>query len=167
MDSVQAGAGINDDGSGSSLVLALAEAAALYWPKLKIRFCFWGAEENGLLGSEHYVGNLAPEELHKIRAYLNFDMVGKGYYGVFDGDGSSHGLAGPAGSDVIEGLFKQYLEGKEKLTVTPAVFTGGSDYATFMAVGIPVGGLHTGTGVAQDPCYHQACDVLGMLQFSG
>jgi hypothetical protein len=23
----------------------------------------------------------------------------------------------------------------------------------------PVGGLHTGTGVAQDPCYHQACDT--------
>jgi len=23
----------------------------------------------------------------------------------------------------------------------------------------PVGGLHTGTGVAQDPCYHQKCDT--------
>ena len=22
-----------------------------------------------------------------------------------------------------------------------------------------IGGLHTGTGVAQDPCYHQACDT--------
>jgi hypothetical protein len=42
--------------------------------------------------------------------------------------------------------------------VTPAVFTGGSDYASFMGKGIPVGGLHTGTGVEQDPCYHQACD---------
>ena len=23
----------------------------------------------------------------------------------------------------------------------------------------PVGGLHTGTGTAQDPCYHQKCDT--------
>lgn len=45
--------------------------------------------------------------------------------------------------------------------MTPAVFTGGSDYASFMSKGIPVGGLHTGTGVEQDPCYHQECDGFG------
>ena len=158
---MQAGAGINDDGSGTSLVLELLEAAALYTPKLKLRFAFWGAEENGLLGSKHYVSSLAAEQLQKIRAYMNFDMVSRGYFGVFDGDGSTHGLAGPEGSAAIESLFVKYLEGTQKVTVTPAVFTGGSDYQSFMNVGIPVGGLHTGTGVEQDACYHQACDTYG------
>lgn len=85
-------------------------------------------------------------------------QVSRGYYGVFDGDGSTHGLAGAEGSGVIEAMFTEYLTKVQKITVTPAVFTGGSDYAPFMAKGVPVGGLHTGTGVAQDPCYHQECD---------
>ena len=150
---------MNDDGSGTSLVLELMASASKYKPKLKLRFAFWGAEENGLVGSEYYVDTLSTEELHNIRAYNNFDMVSKGYFGVFDGDGSTHGLAAPEGSAVLEKMFTQYLEGREGVTVTPAVFTGGSDYASFMAKGIPVGGLHTGTGVEQDPCYHQECDT--------
>lgn len=86
-------------------------------------------------------------------------MVSRGYFGVFDGDGSTHGLAGPPGSDVIESLFNKHFE-KVGITVTPAVFTGGSDYASFMDnLRKPVGGLHTGTGVAQDDCYHQKCDT--------
>lgn len=85
-------------------------------------------------------------------------MVSKGYFGVFDGDGSSFNLTGPAGSDVIEKLFVDDLTSKG-LTVTPAVFSGGSDYQSFFELGFPVGGLHTGTGEAQDPCYHQACDT--------
>lgn len=75
---------------------------------------------------------------------MNFDMVSKGYFGVFDGDGSSHGLAGAPGSEVIEKLFVDHLTSKG-VTVTPAVFTGGSDYASFMdTLHKPVGGLHTG-----------------------
>lgn len=62
---------------------------------------------------------------------------------------------------MIEALLAEYLEKKEHVTVTPAVFTGGSDYASFMSQGIPVGGLHTGTGVEQDACYHQECDGYG------
>lgn len=85
-------------------------------------------------------------------------MVSRGYYGVFDGDGNTHGVVGAPGSDVIEKLFVDHLTG-QGFNVTPAVFTGGSDYASFMStLNKPVGGLHTGTGVAQDDCYHQECD---------
>jgi hypothetical protein len=51
LDSVQAGPGINDDGSGSTLILELFEALQKYKFKNKIRFAWWGAEENGLVGS--------------------------------------------------------------------------------------------------------------------
>jgi len=159
LDSVQAGPGINDDGSGTALILELASSLKLIPTPLKLRFTWWGAEENGLLGSKFYVKDLVEKgELDNVRAYLNFDMVSKGYFGVFDGDGSSHGLAGPPGSGKIEELFHDAME-KLEVPVTPAVFTGGSDYASFMERGVPVGGLHTGTGFEQDPCYHQECDT--------
>lgn len=160
LDSVQAGPGINDDGSGTSLILEVAKALQNFDTTLKVRFGWWGAEENGLLGSEHYVNNLAPAEVDSILAYLNFDMVSRGYFGVFDGDGSSFNLSGPAGSDVIEKIFYDDMTAKG-INVTAARFTGGSDYASFMDIlGKPVGGLHTGTGVEQDPCYHQVCDTI-------
>jgi hypothetical protein len=86
-------------------------------------------------------------------------MVGRGYFGVFDGDGSTHNLTGAPGSDVIEKLFVEDMT-KKGINVTAARFTGGSDYQSFMNIGKPVGGLHTGTGVEQDPCYHQECDTI-------
>ncbi|CAF4396201.1 unnamed protein product, partial [Adineta steineri] len=57
-DSVPAGPGINDNGSGTAVNLALA--ATLYRLmqtstydayKYRVQFCFWGGEELGLLGS--------------------------------------------------------------------------------------------------------------------
>lgn len=99
---------------------------------------------NGLVGSRYYTSNLNQTEVDKILLYINFDMVSRGYFGVFDGNGDTHGLAGAPGSEVIEKLFVDHLTGKG-LTVTPAVFTGGSDYASFMdTLHKPVGGLHTG-----------------------
>jgi Zn-dependent M28 family amino/carboxypeptidase len=160
LDSVKAGAGINDDGSGSTLLLEIFAGLQRLNFRNKIRLAWWGAEENGLVGSKFYttqINNTA--EAANLLLYLNFDMVSRGYYGVFDGDGSTHGLAGAPGSDVIEKLFVDHLTSKG-INVTAAVFTGGSDYASFMStLGKPVGGLHTGTGVVQDPCYHQACDT--------
>ena len=57
LDSVIAGPGINDNGSGSSTILEIAEELSELGtkPRQKLRFAFWGAEESGLLGSEHYV----------------------------------------------------------------------------------------------------------------
>ncbi|CBX93668.1 hypothetical protein IAQ61_003559 [Plenodomus lingam] len=159
LDSVQAGAGINDDGSGSTLILELAKALRKFRVKNKVRFAWWGAEENGLLGSKYYTQNLNVTEANNILTYLNFDMVSRGYYGVFDGDGSSFNLTGAPGSGAIEKLFVDHLT-QNGINVTAARFTGGSDYQSFMNIGKPVGGLFTGTGVEQDPCYHQACDSI-------
>ncbi|KAL2123651.1 hypothetical protein VTJ04DRAFT_16 [Mycothermus thermophilus] len=160
LDSVQAGPGINDDGSGTSLILELFLALSKYRTRNKVRFAWWGAEENGLLGSKHYCSTLDPREANRILAYLNFDMVAKGYIGVSDTDGSTHGSVAPPGSEVIERLFNDYFASKG-ITVTPAIMTNGSDYASFWSIlNKPFGFLHTGTGVEQDPCYHQACDTI-------
>ena len=96
LDSVIAGPGINDNGSGTSTILEIAEqlAALKYTNKLQrqVRFAFWGAEELGpawlsaLRGQPH-----ARRRQAKIYANLNFDMVGSPNYVrfVYDGDGSA------------------------------------------------------------------------------
>lgn len=76
-DSVYAGPGINDDGSGTIGVLNVAINLSKFSIKNAVRFAFWGAEEFGKLGSYYYVKQLngSDTELAKMRAYLNFDMV--------------------------------------------------------------------------------------------
>jgi hypothetical protein len=61
LDSVYAGPGIQDNGSGSAALLEVAEQMAKVKPWNKVRFAWWGAEESGLLGSIHYVNNLSQE----------------------------------------------------------------------------------------------------------
>lgn len=185
LDSVLAGAGVNDNGSGSATVLEVAEQMAKTKPTNKVRFAWWGAEELGLLGSRHYVTDLDthdPETLADIALYLNFDMVGSPNYVrfVYDGDNSRFPVgpgaaAGPAGSGTIERLFHDYFAG-EQLASEETPFSGRSDYGPFIAEGVPAGGLFTGAegvktqaqadtfggtaGVAYDVCYHKACDDL-------
>jgi Zn-dependent M28 family amino/carboxypeptidase len=182
LDSVVAGPGINDNGSGSSTILEIAEEMAKLGirPRQKLRFAFWGAEESGLLGSQHYVDSLSDEELQSIWANLNFDMVGSPNYVrfVYDGDGSDTGPAGPPGSAQIEQVFNRYFA-SQGLETDPTAFDGRSDYGPFIAVGIPAGGLFSGAegvktpeqaavyggtaGEAYDHCYHQACDDITNL----
>jgi Zn-dependent M28 family amino/carboxypeptidase len=176
LDSVEAGPGINDNGSGSATVLEIAEQMSKVKPRNKVRFAFWGAEEFNLLGSDHYVGGLSEAELDSIALYLNFDMVGSPNFVrfVYDGDGSATPAAGPEGSAQIEQVFLQYFA-EQGLATAATAFDGRSDYGPFIAVGIPAGGLFSGAegiktpaeaaiyggtaGIAYDPCYHQACDT--------
>ena len=182
LDSVTKGPGINDNGSGSATLLETAEqiSALKLAPRQKIRFIFYGAEESGLLGSEHYVANLTDTQLGKIFANLNFDMLGSPNYVrfVYDGDGSSLGVAGPPGSAQIEKVFNDYYAG-QGLATDPTAFDGRSDYGPFIEAGIPAGGLFSGAegektaaqaavygGTALQPydsCYHQACDTVNNL----
>ncbi len=91
LDSVPAGPGINDNGSGSAALLELAEQLAKLKPENTLRFAWWGAEESGLIGSTAYVNGLSQAERDRIALYLNFDMVGSPNYifMVYDADESS------------------------------------------------------------------------------
>ncbi|WP_301174617.1 M28 family peptidase [Actinomadura geliboluensis] len=181
LDSVTAGPGINDNGSGTAAILetALAVARANYQPSRHLRFAWWGAEELGLVGSTYYVNNLPASERSKITGYLNFDMVGSpnpGYF-AYDGDGSS-GSGGPAGSAQIEQVLRAYFA-TINVPVQDTAFDGRSDYGPFIRVGIPAGGLFTGAegrkttqqaqlwggqaGVAFDRCYHSSCDTTSNI----
>ncbi|MGC5016500.1 M28 family metallopeptidase [Streptosporangium sp. DT93] len=182
LDSVPAGPGINDNGSGSAAVLETALAAAPLRTRNRLRFAFWGAEELGLLGSKHYMAALTPAERAKIKLYLNFDMIASPNYvfGIYDGDSSDEDAETkpPSGSAEIEHLLQAYFKAARK-PFQDSDFTGRSDYGPFIAVGIPSGGLFTGAegikspeeaatfggvaGVAYDKCYHQACDTIANI----
>ncbi|MGQ4380247.1 M28 family metallopeptidase [Streptomyces sp. SAS_267] len=166
LDSVTAGPGINDNGSGSAAVLetALAVARAGYQPTKHLRFAWWGAEELGMVGSRYYVNSLTTANRSKISGYLNFDMIGSpnpGYF-VYDDD------------PTIEKTFKTYFTGIGVATEIETEGDGRSDHAPFKNAGIPVGGLFSGAdyikttaqaakwggtaGKAFDACYHSSCD---------
>ncbi|MCX5368689.1 MULTISPECIES: M28 family metallopeptidase [unclassified Streptomyces] len=171
LDSVTAGAGINDNGSGSAAVLetALAVSRAGYHPTKHLRFAWWGAEELGMVGSRYYVNNLSSANRARISGYLNFDMIGSpnpGYF-VYDDD--------PA----IEKTFKDYFTGLGVPTEIETEGDGRSDHAPFKNAGVPVGGLFSGAdylktaaqaakwggtaGRAFDRCYHSSCDTTANI----
>jgi hypothetical protein len=148
LDSVDAGPGMNDDGSGVAAVLEVAEqlASRPLAGGAALRVGFWAAEEIGLVGSRRYVDSLSAAERRRIRAYLNLDMVGSpgGRSAVYEGQGEE--------GRAIEAELRKGLPPdapQERLG-------GASDHASFAAVDIPVGGLFTGL----DRCYHRACDRL-------
>ncbi|MEV0279468.1 M28 family metallopeptidase [Streptomyces sp. NPDC050610] len=167
LDSVNAGPGINDNGSGSAAILEVALAAARegFKPDKHLRFGWWGAEELGMVGSRYYVSNLPAAERSKIDGYLNFDMVGSpnpGYF-VYDDDAQ------------LEKVFKDYYATKNIPTEIETEGDGRSDHAPFKNAGIRVGGLFSGadyiktaaqaqkwggtSGRAFDACYHRSCDT--------
>ncbi|KAA8642016.1 hypothetical protein EYZ11_003948 [Aspergillus tanneri] len=179
-DSVEAGPGINDDGSGIISNLVIAKALTKYSVKNAVRFGFWTAEEFGLLGSDFYVNSLNATELAKLRLYLNLDMIASPNYGlmIYDGDGSAFNQSGPPGSAQIEHLFEKYFTSLD-LSYIPTEFDGRSDYEAFISSGIPAGGLFTGAegikteeqaklfggeaGVAYDKNYHAKGDNFANL----
>ncbi|MFD2090252.1 M28 family metallopeptidase [Blastococcus deserti] len=184
LDSVTEGPGINDNGSGSAAILETALMMADTKPVNTLRFAWWAAEEQGLVGSADYVEGLSQEERDRIALYMNYDMVGSPNYifMVYDADQSTfpapEGVTIPEGSTAIEDLYESYYT-KIGEPYDDTEFSGRSDYEAFILAGIPSGGLFTGAEVIKneeqaalwggtageqfDPCYHEACDTIENL----
>eukprot|EP01120_Amphizonella_sp_Union-15-10_P001666 TRINITY_DN11817_c0_g1_i1.p1 TRINITY_DN11817_c0_g1~~TRINITY_DN11817_c0_g1_i1.p1 ORF type:complete len:527 (-),score=96.50 TRINITY_DN11817_c0_g1_i1:54-1634(-) len=183
LDSVPAGPGINDNGSGSATILEIAMSIARikFNPHHKLRFCWWGAEELGLLGSYFYVKDLIQnnrEEFNNIVLNLNFDMIASPNFerGIYDANSGVTDFPDVVNaSSIIQSLFQNHFKELE-LAFSLVDFDGRSDYGPFIENGIPAGGLFTGAevlktsrgreiygGIAEtafDPCYHLACDTV-------
>lgn len=172
LDSVPAGPGINDNGSGvATLLVIAARLRQLPPPDATIRFAFWGAEEGGPFGSRAYVESLSAEERAEIVAYLNIDMLGSpnAVRFVYDEDDA------PEGSDELTAAFIAAFDDAglawERIDVDRR-----SDHGPFAAAGIPIGGLFSGgrevvtaaqaagsgavAGRPSDPCSDAPCDAI-------
>lgn len=158
----------------------------------RLKFCWWGGEESGLLGSIDFVRRAkADGSLKMYSVNLNFDMLGSPnfIFGVYDGktaDNSTTPVRALPGSNRVTQLFVDYFDQKH-LPWDYTDFSGRSDYGPFLAEGIACGGLFSGAdgvktqeqrdrylkmlgpmlgGMANadlDPCYHSKCDTLENL----
>jgi aminopeptidase S len=176
LDSVSDGPGIVDNGSGVATLLEIAAQLGVD-PSVqnRVRFAFFGAEENGAEGSSAYVEGLSPDDRQKIKLYLNVDMVASPNGGYFAQGGKGNDLeeAGPAGSATIGQVLADQLA-KTGVTSPEIIEFVGDDESPFIEAGIPVGGAESGddeektrrqarawggqAGEVYDPCNHEACD---------
>jgi Zn-dependent M28 family amino/carboxypeptidase len=175
LDSVPEGPGINDNGSGSAVVLeaALRLARGPTQARGSVRFAFWGAEERGLIGSRHHLGSLSDEVRRHIALYINLDMVGSPNFARFvqSSAATNEGLAAMVRREFLADFREHNLTVEER-----AGGRFGSDDTPFAQKGIPTIGLYTGAGGPKseiqaslfggaagrpyDPCYHRACDTI-------
>jgi len=127
-DSVPQAPGASDNATGTATVMEIASVLSKNGQKGAHCFVLFGAEENGLLGSRYYVSQLDAAAKSRLKAMLNFDMVGVGDEGWW--------LIG--NSDLQRQM--ETLAGELQIQdVEPNVLIRGlsSDHASFIEGGIP------------------------------
>lgn len=157
-DTVAVHNGADDNASGVSAVLEVAEK--LYTEKENLKknfvFVFFGAEEMGLLGSKFYVEN-SNIDMAAVDAMVNLDMVGRMKPDTsiqIGGTGTSI-----ESKDILNDINEHY---GFKIAMSDAGY-GPSDHASFYAEDIPV--LFISSGAHQD--YHTPEDDLGTINVDG
>ncbi len=84
-DTVAAGPGANDNGSGTAVLLTIAKELSKVNLGYEIRFVSFGSEEIGLIGSREFVRSLSPEDKARIQAMINFDALAGGTTSIIIG----------------------------------------------------------------------------------
>ncbi|MFD1048840.1 M28 family metallopeptidase, partial [Kibdelosporangium lantanae] len=171
LDSVSAGPGINDNGSGSATLLENALQLAANNPTMTkhVRFGWWTDEEQGLNGSKFYVGQLSGTQRAAIKAYYNFDMIASTNSGYFVNNINTTAAA----------PLREYWQSLNLQPEENVEGAGRSDDYSFQNAGIPSSGYATGAsdtktsaqqrkwggtaGASYDSCYHRACDTTANI----
>lgn len=157
--------GADDNASGDAVVLELAKYFKKVGSPRSIIFAFFGAEEQGLVGSKFFLEWMKQEDAKRVNlpadnkgivAMVNLDMVGRMR-------GNAMSVSGTGTSSSFKGIVENVAE-QNKLNVTciPDGY-GPSDHASFVAVEIPVLFLTTGGHME----YHTPADVPSTLNYDG
>ena len=85
-DTVHFSEGANDNGSGVTALLAIANHIIQREYPFTVRLLLFGSEEVSLSGSTHYVEQLTEQERSEIIGMINFDVPGSGHTLEVDGD---------------------------------------------------------------------------------
>ncbi len=164
-DTVAVHPGADDNASGAAVVLQLAEHFKKVRSPRSIIFAFFGAEEQGLVGSKFFLDwmkqddkqriNL-PKDKKSIVAMVNLDMVGRmrDHAMSVSGTGTSSGFKA-----MVEDAAQQ---AGLHVTCIPDGY-GPSDHASFVAAEIPVLFLTTGGHME----YHTPADKPFTLNYDG
>lgn len=143
--------GMEDNGSGTAVVLEAARVLAHENLDQTVYFCTFTGEEQGLLGSDHYARLLRSQNA-KVTAMLNYDMIS------WPGDSWGMALAGLARrlGQYQQSIMDSYTNLHHRLTVRSFP----SDSRSFDLVGYPaMSGYEYGT--RPYIWYHTTGDTLG------
>ena len=157
--------GADDNASGDAVVLELAKYFKNERAKRSIIFAFFGAEEQGLIGSKNFLEWMKKEDAKRINlpadkkgivAMVNLDMVGR----MRD---NAMSVSGTGTSSEFKAMAEAAAEQtKLNISCTPDGY-GPSDHASFVAQEIPVLFLTTGGHME----YHTPDDVPSTLNYDG
>jgi putative aminopeptidase FrvX len=174
--------GADDDGSGTTAVLEIAEAfaGAKTKPKRSLIFVWHTGEELGLFGAQHFTDNpTVPRD--SIVAQLNMDMVGRGR--ADDEPGGGPGYLQLIGTrrlstelgDMIETVNKQRrqpftFDYQYDASGHPEQFYCRSDHYMYARYGIPIAFFTTGSHrdyheVTDEPQYIDYDKLAAVSQF--
>lgn len=145
--------GATDNATGTALVLEMARRFAQHPPARSVAFVLWDAEEDGLLGSRHYVDHpVIP--LAQTVAYLNLDIQGANLLPSLRTTTFAIGAesGGQALLDLVENSFGASTLDGEQLSAVFGLYR--SDYAPFLGKQVPTVFFTDSTG----PCYHTPKD---------
>ncbi len=163
LDSWDLATGAIDNGIGSFSVIDMARTFKVLnlEPERTIEFVLFMGEEQGLLGSRHYVEEaIKDKSIDKIRYMLNYDMTNdpKGYTSTRE---ASKELFTAIGSiaQAIDTSFKNSFRSGAGLH---------SDHQPFMLQGVPTGGAGGGSLPNNSGrCYHADCDDFNLVDEKG
>jgi aminopeptidase YwaD len=161
-DSVPQAPGASDNASGTAAVLEIAAVLASRNEMASNCFVMFGAEELGLVGSRHYVSTLDDAAKKRLKAMLNFDMVGVGEQAWL--------LIGS--EDVVRRTAELAAALNIQTTASELMRGASSDHASFIAAGVPSimfhrwedNLLHTPQDVTSrvDPTYMEEAARMGV-----
>ncbi|MGK0155166.1 MAG: carboxypeptidase Q [Neolewinella sp.] len=142
LDSWHQATGATDNGTGTCSTIEVARILTSigFKPKRTIRFMLWGGEEQGLLGSRGFVVKNRTA-MHKVSAVFNHDSGTNWAHALTIAESHAEDF-GSIISPILE-LMKPpqadhegpIFQVKPRKVMTPA--GGGSDHASFAAVGVP------------------------------
>ncbi len=150
--------GADDNASGTSGLLEIADKLAHAKLKRSVILIAFGAEEIGTIGSKYFTNNPTVAK-DKIVAMVNLDMVGRLK------DTKEITVSGVGTSKEGEQLLNELLRNKERDLVLGIEYNGfgPSDHANFYVEDIPV--FFFNTGAHED--YHTPGDVVEKINFEG
>jgi Zn-dependent M28 family amino/carboxypeptidase len=154
------GYGADDNGSGTSALLELAEALSASRPRRSVLLCAFAGEEDGLLGSRALTQRL-PVPAQKLVAMINMDMIGRG-------DAAEVAVIGitqnPTLEKVLDRARKLSPTGIQKLILRQGEeLFARSDHHSFHQIGVPVLFFFEGLPIERNTDYHTWRDTIDKL----
>lgn len=151
--------GADDNASGSAGLLEIARILATQNSRHDLRLILFGGEEEGLIGSKHYVNRLSSSDRSRIRAVINMDMIA-----TLNTDTATVLLEGASLSQSIIDSLAASASTYTSLKVEVSLNPFNSDHVPFIDVHVPAVLTIEGTD-SSNTNVHTANDTLAHINY--